>query len=444
MSRIVLLPLLIVFALSLNLLIPVYSQAYFFSLAVGEAVHKGGGFLEQNIFTGYGLGKTWASSSPAYDLLVFLLERAYGEMGPALLQIILFLLLPSMGFLVALRVSSAGSDSKENFSSRVPVITMWTLIFTGTVLYGVTLDSRLFFLMALFYTVLILYSSSHSSLPARACGAVLLGVMLAFDVRIVLLPFCALGVHYLGRHKNIRSLFYYALFLQLFLLLLTGSISFLRNGFISFIHGLKAEFLLIKMLHPDMFSFRLATEHSALGYSMAFFVLLLLLFAIRLFEEKRPPKVVPAFLLLIALSGSIVSPVLRSVVALGFLCFLSRGYVESEKITKSSKIYKIEETLKKMASGFSKLSYSGRIFLVLAFSFVQLAGFLKYPVTELLMPAREVDTALNEGRCPDDLNLLKSGGYLVYRLQHQSECRPSFSVFTLGSLSDEEIRAIIP
>lgn len=455
----ILIPQLLIWAFALNLLIPIHSQSYFFSLAVGQTHISQGWFLDKNIFTELGLNSAWASVSPLYDVVIFLLEKYFGDQGPAFLNIFIFLLLSYFVFLSSrlvsiLSVNDLTNDVSENslelekninyIDSRLGSLCMWAMLATGSMLFGSGLDPRLFFFVGVTYLIVIGLKINEQSKLKKIVFLIPFFLFLLFDLRIILSPIIAIIVLYIGRVILNKAQIFFYFYLQILLILIGMLVPFIRDGFFTYIRSLFVEVTLLQQLYPELRTIRLVFESSYEGYffpsfSLGFFILLLALYFLRFLDEKRAPFFFSLFLFFILLLGSCISSTIRGLVALGFMLNLS---ISLSSRLSMGRIFKIEEVFLIISRGFSRLSFTGRVFVLFAYSLVQIMGFIKYPVTDLLMPARAVDEALNSGKCPK-LSPLSSGGYLVYRFQHTSKCKPYFTIFTLGALNQNEISALI-
>jgi hypothetical protein len=445
-----LLPTLVVLALSFNLLIPVYKESYFFSLLVGETVYGSGAFLRNNLFTEYGYGSFWASTSPLYDVLLFLLESRFGEHGPALLQICLYGMFAMLTFLLLTLVSSEKED-KKNRNTRIHFVTMTSLLCVGSILYGLSLEPVLFFLvpLLLFSVLVLFFEKAERSFRDLLIAASSLIPFVFFDVRVVFAPlFCGL-ILYMSDLLFEKKRFQKIVYSQVLLLITVIVLPVLREGAFSWFRGLFVEFSLSRSVYPEFYSISHFVLGHAVSFSMAFFFLLLIVSGIKVYNENRPPKLFPLLLLFLVLISSMFFPFVRYVFAIALSVFLSRKIHAHENYSESPHadaprergIQRIEEMVLRLGEGLGALSYSGRVFVVLAFSFVQVVSHLKYPVSELLLPAQKIDQALDQGVCPV-MTTPGGGAYLAYRVKHLDTCRPEVSLFTLSSLTNDEIRKV--
>jgi hypothetical protein len=445
-----LLPSLVVLALSLNLLLPLYKESYFFSLLVGEKVYGSGVFLQTNLFTDYGYGSFWASTSPLYDVFLFLLESHFGELGPGLLQVCLHGMFAMQAFLLLILASSEKED-KKNRKKRIHFVTMTSLLCVGSILYGLSLDPVLFFLVSLllFLILVLRYENSERSFRNQLIAASSLIPFVFFDIRVMFIPLFSGLILFLSDLLFDKKRFQKIVYSQFFLVVTILVLPVLREGAFSWFQGLFVEFSLSRSVYPELYSFSHFILGYAVSFSMAFFCLLLIVSGIKVYNEIRKPKLFPLLLLFLVLILSVLFPFVRYVFTIALSVFLSRKIYVNKNHSESpglgsppeNGIQRIEEMILRLGEGLGALSYSGRVFLVLAFSFVQVVSHLKYPVSELLLPAQKIDQALDQGVCPE-IKTLRGGAYLAYRVQYFDSCRAEVSLFTLSSLSSDEIKKV--
>lgn len=443
MSRITFLPLLLLGALVGNILLPIHSQYYFFTLSVGQLLVEGKNTVSQNMFTQLGYKNLWASISPFFDALVYLLEKNLGDLGPALFQCFLFFAFAVLVFVLAITVSSKstlGEKHKNEGGVRVSYLSMICMLVVGAALYGVGLHSIVFFALALLlFSYGMVWGYEEKSFVLYA----LLGfvvILLPFDIRILFVPFFFSLIAFFSNIKINNLKFLFSSSLVLFFTVL--AIPFLRDALFSYFEALYNEMQLAGVLYYGILKLDFSTLGSYAGFSFGFYFLVHVLFLVRSSGEGKAGIARSFFIFFFSLFAFIVSPALKMVSLFICLIGLSKPHTLNMHRTEQSVILKIEETIFRMAGLFSKLSYSGRVFVVSAYIFVQIVSFFKYPVTDLLMPAREVDSAILQDRCPKELDPYRYGGYLVYRFQHKKECLPEISLFTLGALELVEINLI--
>jgi len=439
---------LLVIALSLNLLLPFHSDAYFFSLLVGDEIWKSGEFIYENRFTQFGYGRPWGSASPLYDLSLFTLEEKFGMIGLGLFQLIMFM----FASFLSLQLLLSPSDSLEKSNKRAPFITLVTLMMLGGVLYGSSLHSGLFFYTAVVLSLLILRKEKSSYLK-KAIYFLALSVLIFFDVRAVISPALAVLITCITSSKISRKNFQIALLFQLLFLASSLIIMPIRSALFSILTTVLSYLHLSDVLFFQSLSFNHLSENAIYSFNGGFLLLLMVLGGIKYRSESRKFSFGVLLVLSLWCAFTFVSTISRDLLLLLLAYYLSRPIpekisdVEEHKLeNKESPILRIEKTIDILAQGFNKLSLAGRVFVVLSFSFVQASHFLRAPVSDILMPVRVVDVAIENKRCPK-YNDAKVGGYLAYRylpLNHsfayeRIRCLPLLSEHTLSSLSKREL-----
>lgn len=439
---------LLVVALSLNLLLPFHSDAYFFSLLVGDEIWKSGEFLYENQFTQFGYGRPWASVSPLYDLSLFTLEEKFGMIGLGLFQILMFVIASFLSLYLLL----SPSDPLEKSNKRAPFITLVTLMMLGGVLYGSSLQSGLFFYVAVVISLLILKYEKSSYLK-KTFYFIALSALIFFDVRAVISPTVAVLITCITFSRISRKDFQIALFFQLLFILSSIIIMPIRSALFSFLTTILSYLHLSDVLFLQSLSLNHLSDNTIYSFNGGFLLLLMVLGGIKYRSESRKFSFRVLLVLSLWFALAYVSTISRDLLLLLFAFYLSRPNAEKivdglgEKSEENeSPIERIEKTIDILAQGFNRLSLAGRVFVVLSFSFVQASHFLRAPVSDMLMPVSAVDDAIENKRCPqyNDANV---GGYLAYRylplghsFSHERiRCLPLLSEHTLSSLSKREL-----
>ncbi|HMO18795.1 MAG TPA: hypothetical protein PKA63_11345 [Oligoflexia bacterium] len=450
--RVLLLPVLLALSFALNILLPINSADYYFSILAGEKLYSHGfgafirGDLLENTFSNLG-SLPWFSSSALFDLSIFYLESRFGYIGPASFQLLLwsgFALLAVVTFYV---LSFDSSIKEKDSISRIPFITFISILFLGGALYGSDIKPCHLVLFALLVFLTIFWLAFISGrFYLRAVALILLIPLSLFDYRITFVPVLSLIFLYKSgaktkiRQEECRKNCQLLLIFQALLLTLSLLVPPLREGILSGTRNFICFMDLLEIFHPYLFRPGEQLLRSGISFNSGFIMLLIALYVIRNYRMRLSCLV---GILLIGLSflASAIFPFYRFLFALYLSVFLILSHCREIDNSAGSfrKIHRIEEMFCILSFNLARLSFSGRVFFLVAFVFVQFSNYIKVPVTDFMMPVREVTLAIERNECLSGTELRVSG-YLAYRYAYGgSSCRPDILFQTLSSLTNDEV-----
>ncbi len=384
-------------ALISQLLVPIYSDFNFFSIAVGNIISSG----NWSYF--------WTPIAEGYGRILFAAITLFGPESLMIFDLIIKVLITSSLFLILkdlkLRdLTHNTQDAKEGSSSLTFFLSLMCAV---GMFYGHDLSSIQLF--QIFILLLIWASPKMSKLQFdtqyNLISYIALGATIYFcayiDVRIIFTPICSLlligGLNKISYEETKRFL----IRLQTIILLMVG----LNLFIIKRILWLFANFYEYLKLYTAQIQTAPIGSY-VLGLNFSGSAIVLLLFIVLLNKRSYSTYIKIISLVILSIFSEVAFALLPLV---AFFTLLDSS-------TYNIGYQRLEELAFKISSFLDKyFSFTARSFFLLAFTYAQLTGIWKTPITDLLMPAAMTDKHLEDKNC-DFGTSLAYGGYIFYRL----------------------------